>query len=218
MRVHRDHKQNRAQGSRGATLVEYALLTALILGVSLVGVRALSASATDEVATTSDCVSQRPQPASCSASAVDVTSTTAAPVSSSSTTTTAPQAATTTTAAPPTTVAPTTTTTQAPTTTTTEAPTWSGEIKSFDTKKDKKNIKVSVEVEPSSGSVENLEVVFSYRFSNGTTGTKKCTTDEDGKCSTSFPTPKSWDTVVVTIDSIAGLAVSPPQTDTVRNG
>lgn len=204
---------------RGATMVEYVLLVAVIAGISIVAVRALSASASEEVSTQSACVSQRPQPASCSAAAVDVTSTTAAPVSSSSTTTTAPSAATTTSTS--TTAPPTTTTTATPTTTaaptTTTIPTWSGKIESFNASKDRGQIKVSVTVNPTKGSDKDLEVVFSYRFSDGTAGTASCKTDKDGKCSTLFPRPSRWDDVVVTIDSVAGLAVSPPETDTVTN-
>jgi Flp pilus assembly pilin Flp len=174
---------------RGATMVEYVLLVAVIAGISIVAVRALSASASEEVSTQSACVSQRPQPASCSAAAVDVTSTTAAPVSSSSTTTTAPSAATTTSTSTTTTAAPTTTTTAAPTTTTTTAAPapavggFSGTDRSCTAYTKKGNCTTwmawtTVKITRSGSPVANADVVVG--LTGG--GTTSCRTDDKGVC------------------------------------
>jgi hypothetical protein len=109
-------------GSRGATVVEYALIVAVMVAASVVAIQFLTDQGSAEVASEADCVSTRPPPESCIAAAV-TTSTTVDPVST--VTTEAPTTTTstsTTTTAPPSSSSSTSSTTQATSTTTSTAP------------------------------------------------------------------------------------------------
>jgi Flp pilus assembly pilin Flp len=209
---------SKGRREKGATLVEYALIVALVVGVSIAGLNVLTSSASNEVASTADCVSKRPQPASCTTSATDPT-TTVASVPASSTTTTAPPPATTTTTAPPTTTttAPPTTTTAAPTTTTTAAPTWKGRVNSFSASVSSGVVSASVDLSaPAGGSDKHLVVQFTFEFSDGSSGTATCKTNGSGQCTATYGTPSRRGSVVVTITTVDGAVVSPPYSKTVN--
>ena len=104
---------------RGATLVEYALILALVVVGAVASIQFLTNQSEAEVANQADCVSTRPPPPSCQARAV-TTSTTAVPPET--TTTLAPETTTTTEATTTTTTTPSTTTPSSSTTSTTLGP------------------------------------------------------------------------------------------------
>lgn len=72
----------RMRGSLGVTLVEYALIVALVVVPAIPAVNWLSKTGRSEVASQKDCVSKRPPPTSCQ-SRVATTTTTADPSTSS---------------------------------------------------------------------------------------------------------------------------------------
>lgn len=72
----------RMRGSLGVTLVEYALIVALVVIPAIPAVNWLSKTGRSEVASQKDCVSKRPPPTSCQ-SRVATTTTTADPSTSS---------------------------------------------------------------------------------------------------------------------------------------
>jgi hypothetical protein len=102
-----DEREDRlGRGARGATLVEYALGTALLLVAGLVSFNYLSDVASDEASNQADCISSRPPPPSCVRQPVPAptTSTPAGPDPTTTTvspTPTDPPPTTTTTAPPP---------------------------------------------------------------------------------------------------------------------
>jgi hypothetical protein len=65
----------RRLGDRGATMVEYALVVALIVSVSATAIQGLTDASEDEVANEMDCVSTRPPPPSCQLRSVATTTT-----------------------------------------------------------------------------------------------------------------------------------------------
>ena len=107
-----DRRPRRLQGSRGATLVEYGLIVALLVIPSIGALARLDDASGDYYTNASDDIGDLPQ------SGIDTSSNSSVPSGGSTTTTAAP---TTTTAAPTTTTAPPTTTSTS-TTTTTAAP------------------------------------------------------------------------------------------------
>ncbi|MCD9622650.1 hypothetical protein [Rhabdothermincola salaria] len=100
---------------RGATLVEYALILALVVVAAVASIQFLTNQSEAEVANQADCVSTRPPPPSCQARAVTTTTTTIPPETTTTiapettttesttttTSTTAPPSSTTSTTAPP---------------------------------------------------------------------------------------------------------------------
>jgi Flp pilus assembly pilin Flp len=179
---------SKGRREKGATLVEYALIVALVVGVSIAGLNVLTSSASNEVASTADCVSKRPQPASCTTSATDPT-TTVASVPASSTTTT----------------------------TTTAAPTWKGRVNSFSASVSSGVVSASVDLSaPAGGSDKNLVVQFTFEFSDGSSGTATCKTNSSGQCTATYGTPSRRGSVVVTITTVDGAVVSPPYSKTVN--
>lgn len=75
----------RIGGSRGATLVEYALITAALVVVSILAIDYMSTEASDEVANQADCVSKRPPPPECQIEPILTTTTSEDPSTTSST-------------------------------------------------------------------------------------------------------------------------------------
>lgn len=199
----------RGRRDTGATLVEYALLTALVGGLALGAIKVASDGASSEVASTSSCVSQRPQPESCRTNAIDAASTTtAAPVASSSTTTTAPTSATTTT--PPTTAPP--PTTQAPTTTTTAAPSYGGSFSNSSrecTSRRNGNCRIwsaTTRLTITTGGSPASGVDVLVTLSDG--DTVECRTDSNGRCNLtvedlSFSNTRSLTFTVTTVNGVA---------------
>lgn len=104
---------------RGATIVEYSLLVAAVVVVSLGAIQNLQDNSEAEVANEFDCVSERPPPPTCQKRAVTTTTSTTI---SATTSTTAPVETTTTTEVSTTTTTVATTTTLPGATTTTAAP------------------------------------------------------------------------------------------------
>ena len=194
MRAPRKQLKPTRSHERGATLVEYVLIVAVLVGGSLVAVRYLTSEGSAEVASQADCVATRPPPQSCLRPVLTTTTTVVTP---STSTTEAPT--TTTTAAPTTTTtapAGTTTTTAAPTTTTTTAPArqWEGDAR-FDNDvrphvPERANgqwyFRVDISLDDARG-YDDTNVVVEVRYTitdpvNGGTGVVTCTTDGNGDC------------------------------------
>lgn len=188
----------RGRAERGATLVEYVLIVAAVVGLGLLAIRFLTSEGSAEVASQADCVSTRPPPPSCIRPVLTTTTTVVAP--STSTT----EAPTTTTTAPPTT----TTTTTAPSSTTTAAPTtsttaparqWGGDA-SFDNNVERVYpsgpngqwyFRVDINLNDARG-YNDSNVVVEVRYTitdpvNGGTGVVTCTTDNRGDCTLRVP-------------------------------
>lgn len=126
MRAQRGRSIGR-RAERGATLVEYSLILAVVVVVAVGAIQYMSDRGSDEVVSEADCVSTRPPPESCQRAAVTTVTTvtpssTTSTVAPTSTITTTSTTSTTTTSTTTTTAPPTTTTTAPPTTTTTTAP------------------------------------------------------------------------------------------------
>ena len=169
---------------RGATLVEYALIVALMVVTSLGAIKSLERNADSYYDTTSSRIGALP-----SASG-DTPTGTSIPGGSSSTT----AAPTTTTAAPTTTTAAPTTTTAAPTTTTTAAPTTTtvaqrSFVSAMSDTSDSQGtgwrpaVTVTIRNTVTNASIENATVTVTFRRTNGNLlGSNSCTTNNSGVC------------------------------------
>ena len=210
----------RFHGSRGVTLVEYALIVALIVIPSIAAISQLDEASGDYYESASDDIGDLPQ------LGIDTSPGTSTPSGGSTTTTVAP-----TTTVPPTTTstAPPTTTTTAPTTTTTTAPTTTTTVL-------RSKISQLTDISTNSGSSYNaIARVKIVRNSNGTAvqgasvsirmvdkfgtvSTRSCTTDSTGRCSVTWSRSDNRSPVTATVTSVtsspawdgAGQSVSLP--------
>jgi hypothetical protein len=189
----------RGRAERGATLVEYVLIVAAVVGLGLLAVRFLTSEGSAEVASQADCVSTRPPPPSCLR---PVLTTTTSVVTPSTSTTEAPTTTTTTTAPPTTTTTePASTTTTAGPTTTTTAPAqqWRGTA-NFDnnvsrTYPNGQNgqwyFRVDINLNDAQGfNDRNVVVEVRYTITNpsgGGSGVVTCNTDNGGDCTLRVP-------------------------------
>jgi Flp pilus assembly pilin Flp len=191
----------------GATLVEYALIVALVVAASSGAIQFLTDQSEAEVATQADCVSTRPPPPSCQPRAV----TTAPPASSPSTptnpTSTIPADTTTTTES--TTTTTTTTTTPPPATT---PPSYELSLTTT-TGRAGASQNWSAEVSPivtnaSNGIVAGVEVRFSWAAGSNT-GQGICVTGPDGRCGPSrIPASGNLNGSSVTSVQLSGFTVA----------
>jgi Flp pilus assembly pilin Flp len=183
----------------GATLVEYALIVALVAVGSIAAINFLQTASSDEVANQADCVSTRPPPASCQAAPI-ITTTTASTVPTTATT------------------APPTTPTTAATTTSTVPPntsTWTGVATSIDA--DFWYAEATLDVRTAGSSpVEGAVVRVRWRLTNPVYPdqfTTECTTTAAGTCTVRFDVPYAGvlqiEARVLTIDSTPPVATLP---------
>lgn len=209
----------RSPTERGATLVEYALVVALLVVGAIGAIQFLQREGSAEVAAQADCVSTRPPPPSCQIRAV-TTSTTRDP--SSPTTTTGgsggtgnpnpdeepdPGSTTSTTSA--------TTTTSTSTSTTAPVPRPAG-VRLAATGQNwwfTWGLRARATVEDQFGDpYQGAVVLFRWSSAGGGTGTGSCTTDGNGVCTVDLPTSGgiSWFTssVVVEVTTVDGQPVS----------
>lgn len=196
--------RRRFRHSRGATLVEYALILALVVVPSVGAIRKLNSNSRDYYSNASDDIGDLPQ------TGIDTSPDSSAPPAS--TTTTAP-VSTTTTAAPTTTTTAPTTTTTIPTTTTTAPTTTTTLLRS--------KILTLEDISSNSGTsynaiarvkivrtdtglaVNGASVSFSMRDSQNSTTTKSCTTDSTGRCSVTWSRSDSRAPVTATVTSVS---------------
>lgn len=191
----------RMQGSRGATLVEYALIVSLIVIPSIGAISHLDDASGDYYTNASDDIGDLPQ------SGID-TGTNSSTPSGSTTTTTLPP----TTTSTSTTLPPTTTTTAAPTTTTTAPTTTTTALRS--------TINQLTDVSTNSGSSYNaIARVKIVRNSTGTavssagvtirmvdrlgsSTTRTCNTDSTGRCTVTWSRSDSRSPVTATVTAV----------------
>jgi Flp pilus assembly pilin Flp len=195
----------------GATLVEYALIVALVVVASFGAIQFLTNQSEAEVATQADCVSTRPPPPSCQPRAV----TTAPPASSPSTPTSTIPADTTTTTESTTTTTTTTTTAPPPATTpppATAPPSYELSLTTT-TGRAGASQNWSAEVSPivtnaSNGIVAGVEVRFSWAAGSNT-GQGICVTGPDGRCGPSrIPASGNLNGSSVTSVQLSGFTVA----------
>jgi Flp pilus assembly pilin Flp len=189
------------RSDRGATLVEYALIVALVVVASFGAIQFLTTQSEAEVATQADCVSTRPPPPSCQSRAV--TDSTTSTISADTTTTTESTTTTTTT----TTTSTTTTTPPATTppsyelslTTTTgragASQNWSATVS-------------PVVTNASNGIVGGVEVRFTWAAGSNS-GQGICVTGADGSCGSSrIPASGNLNGSTVTSVQLSGFTVA----------
>lgn len=219
-------RQVRERLERGATMVEYSLLVALLALATVGAIRFLSHTASSQQAQNADCIGQRPQPAVCTAKFEVAPSTSTTTGGSGggavSTTTTSQITTTTTTTAPPTTTTtapPTTTTTAPPTTTTppTTAPaTYDGQAGWWGWGRRNLNHNrwraqaVLIAVDSSGNGSRYVDVVVRWTGSDGSTGTITCNTGRNGICSVSQDLSDNLQYVDFAIETVDGLPLASP--------
>lgn len=197
-----DHR--RFRDSRGATLVEYALVVALVVVPSIGAISRVNDNSGDYYSRASDDIGDLPQtgidntPVSSTPQAS--TSTTAAPTTS---TTAAP---TTTTTAPTTTTTIPTTTTTMPTTTTTLLRSRISELTNISTNNGSNynaiaRVKI---VRTDTGLAVNNASVTVYMVDNrNSTSTRSCSTDSTGRCSVTWSRSDNRSPVTATVTNVS---------------
>lgn len=215
-------RQHRDGGAdRGATAVEYALITAVVLFASVGAIKALERNADDYYDTTSTRIGALPgtegeAPTGTSlpgggpsTSSVSTTTTTTAPT----TTTAAPT--TTTTAAPTTTTTrPPTTTTAAPTTTTTATPesTIADAVDTSDTsgrRAWRPAATVTIRNTSTNAPVAGASVTVVFRRTSGSyLGSDSCTTGSTGRCEAQISGVS--DNITSVVATVTSVTASPP--------
>ena len=173
---------------RGATLVEYALIVALMVVTSLGAIKSLERNADTYYDTTSSRIGALPTTSGGAPTGTSIpgssSSTTAAP------TTTTTAAPTTTTAAPTTTTtAAPTTTTAAPTTTTSTTAAQQSYVSATSDTSDpvgsgwRPAVTVTIKNKTTGAAISGAGVTVTFKRTNGTTlGTNSCTTTASGQC------------------------------------
>ena len=198
-----DRRARRLHGSRGATLVEYALIVALVAIPSIGALSRLDDASDDYYTDASDDIGDLPQ------LGIDTSSDSSVPSGGSSTTavpTTTTAAPTTTTTAPPTTTttAPTTTTT-APTTTTTLLRSRISELTNVSSNNGSSyNAAARVKIVRNSNgnAVSNASVTVRMvdRFNNSSN--RSCTTDSTGRCTVTWSRSDNNGPVTATVTNV----------------
>ena len=198
-----DRDGRRLHGSRGATLVEYALIVALIVVPSVGAIARLDDASGDYYENASDDIGDLPQ------LGIDTSTGTSTPSGSSSTT-----VAPTTTLVPTTTsILPTTTTTTAPPTTTTTAPTTTttllrsriSELQDISTN-DGGNYnaiaRVKIVRNSTGAAVNGASVTVRMVDDDGTVTTKTSTTSSTGRCQVTWNRSDNRSPVVATVTAV----------------
>ncbi len=198
-------RRRRFADTRGATLVEYALIVSLVVVPSIGAIRRLDDNSRDYYSNASDDIGDLPQAdidTSPSSSAVPASTTTTVPVST--TTTTAPP--TTTTAPPTTTTTIATTTTAAPTTTTTLLRSRISELTNISSNNGSyyyATARVKIVRSDTGLAVRSASVSIRMVDDRGNSTTKSCTTDSTGRCSVTWSRPDSYGPVTATARSVS---------------
>jgi Flp pilus assembly pilin Flp len=192
--------RRRFHGSRGATLVEYALIVALIVVPSIGAISRLDDASGDYYEDASDDIGDLPQ------LGVDNSPVTSTP-GSSTTTTVAP----TTTAAPTTTTtAPPTTTTTAPTTTTTLLRSRISELTNVSTNNGSSYnavARVKIVRNSNGAAVSGAAVTIRMTDKFGNTSNRSCTTDSTGRCSGTWSRTDSQGPVTATVTAVTSSPI-----------
>lgn len=198
--------RRRFRDSRGATLVEYALVVALVVVPSIGAIARVNDNSSDYYSNASDDIGDLPQ------SGIDNTPDSSVPSGSSSTT--AP-ATTSTTAAPTTTstTAPPTTTTTIPTTTTTMATTTTTLLRSRILSLENTSYnngsyyyaraRVKVVRSDTGLAVNGASVSIRMVDDRGNSTNKSCNTDSTGRCQVSWSRPDWYGPVTATARSVS---------------
>jgi len=182
----------RVRGSVGATMVEYALVLALVVVPSVGAVKYFSTQSAKQTNNQADCIAKRPPTNSCQVIAITTTTTT----TPASTTSTAP-ATTTTTAAP-------TTTTAAPSATLA----WDVGASVYTASPRQVTLKLNVTSSPGSTPLPGAVVTFTMALYSGsppsyvTSLSATCTSDAAGVCSATWAVPTAASQVSATVRSV----------------
>jgi len=199
-----DGSGGRFHGSRGATLVEYALIVALVVVPSVAAITRLDDASGDYYENASDDIGDLPQ------LGIDTGAGTSVPSGGSTSTTVAPTTTvppTTSTTAPPTTTttAPPTTTTTAPTTTTTLLRSRISELTNVSTNSGSSyNAIARVRIVRNSNGtvVQGASVSVRMVDDNGSVTTRSCTTDSTGRCTVTWGRSDNRSPVVATVTNV----------------
>ena len=172
----------RLRGDRGATLVEYGLVVAAIVAVSVPGIDYLTDQGDQELSNQANCVSERPPPPSClvpavttTVSTVSTTTTTAGPTSSTTSSTSSTSTSTT---APP---------TPSDVEDWTASATWTGYSPTSGGQ-----ITLPVNITNEGNPVEGATVQVRIQITQPPTGQSfyaQCTTDASGTCTIAWDVP-----------------------------
>lgn len=181
-----DHR--RFRDSRGATLVEYALVVALVVVPSIGAISRVNDNSGDYYSRASDDIGDLPQ------TGIDNTPVSSTPQASTSTTapptTSTTAAPTTTTTAPTTTTTIPTTTTTMPTTTTTLLRSRILELTNISTNASNSSYDAKARVKivrtDTGLAVNGASVTISMRDNANSTTTRSCTTDSTGRCTVTW--------------------------------
>ncbi len=194
-----ERRVRRFRGSRGATLVEYALIVALIVVPSIGALTRIEDASGDYYTDASDDIGDLPQ------LGIDTSSNSSVPSGGSTTTTVAPTTTTTTTAPPTTTTTAPTTTTTAPTTTTTLLRSRVSELTNVSSNNGSSyNAAARVKIVRNSNgtAVSNASVTIRMvdRFNNSSNRT--CTTDSTGRCTGTWSRSDNNGPVTATVTAV----------------
>ena len=188
-----DRRARRLHGSRGATLVEYALIVALIAIPSIGALARLDDASGDYYTDASDDIGDLPQ------LGIDTSSNSSVP-SGSTTTTAAP---TTTTAAPTTTTTAPTTTTTAPTTTLLRSTiSQLTNVSSNNGTSYNAAARVKIIRNSTGAAVTGAAVTIRMVDRFGNSSNRSCTTDSTGRCTGTWSRPDNNGPVTATVTAV----------------
>lgn len=193
--------RTRLQGSRGATLVEYALIVALVVVPSIGAISRLDDASGDYYVNASDDIGDLPQ------SGIDTSTNSSTPSGSTTTTTLPPTTTSTSTTLPPTTTttaAPTTTTT-APTTTTTLLRSTINQLTDVSTNSGSSYnaiARVKIVRNSTGAAVSGAGVTIRMVDNQGSSTTKTCNTDSTGRCTVTWSRSDSRSPVTATVTAV----------------